>query len=167
MLPLQEWCPFFRGRADVRGCMGASRRRESGTGGGGEKGLGAVMAGEASMCFGLSEPGAGSDAAALATRAVPDGNAWRLTGRKIWTSNSPVADYCIVFAITDAERAAARKGGISAFLVPTSSPGFEVQRIIKLFGHIGGDEAELRLEGVRVAPVALVRELHQRFPAPR
>src|SRR5262249_57293756 len=103
--------------------------------------------------------------AALETKTVPDGNAWRLTGRKIWTSNSPVADYCIVFAITDAARAAARKGGISAFLVPTSSPGFEVQRIIKLFGHIGGDEAELRLEDVRVEPWQLVGDLHQGFAA--
>ena len=127
--------------------------------------LSPMMAGEASMCFGLSEPGAGSDAAALATRAVPDGNAWRITGRKIWTSNSPVADYCIVFAITDPARASARKGGISAFLVPTSSPGFEVQRIIKLFGHIGGDEAELRLEDVRVEPWQLVGDLHQGFAA--
>ena len=145
--------------------FGPSRLLEKVTPEARDKILAPMMAGEASMCFGLSEPGAGSDAAALATRAVPDGNAWRLTGRKIWTSNSPVADYCIVFAITDAERAAQRKGGISAFLVPTSSPGFEVQRIIKLFGHIGGDEAELRLEDVRVEPWQLVGELHQGFAA--
>jgi acyl-CoA dehydrogenase len=145
--------------------FGPSRLLEKVTPEARDKILAPMMAGEASMCFGLSEPGAGSDAAALATRAVPDGNAWRLTGRKIWTSNSPVADYCIVFAITDAERAAARKGGISAFLVPTSSPGLEVQRIIKLFGHIGGDEAELRLEDVRVEPWQLVGELHQGFAA--
>ena len=145
--------------------FGPSRLLEKVTEEAREKILAPMMAGEASMCFGLSEPGAGSDAAALSTRAVPDGNAWRLTGRKIWTSNSPVADYCIVFAVTDPERAAARKGGISAFLVPTSSPGFEVQRIIKLFGHIGGDEAELRLEDVRVEPWQLVGELHQGFAA--
>ena len=145
--------------------FGPSRLLEKVTPEARDKILAPMMAGEASMCFGLSEPGAGSDAAALATRAVPDGNAWRLTGRKIWTSNSPVADYCIVFAITDAERAAARKGGISAFLVPTSSPGFEVQRIIKLFGHIGGDEAELRLEDVPVEPWQLVGDLHQGFAA--
>ena len=145
--------------------FGPSRLLEKVTPEARDKILAPMMAGEASMCFGLSEPGAGSDAAALATRAVPDGNAWRLTGRKIWTSNSPVADYCIVFAITDAERAAQRKGGISAFLVPTSSPGFEVQRIIKLFGHIGGDEAELRLEDVRVEPWQLVGDLHQGFAA--
>jgi len=145
--------------------FGPSRLLEKVTPEAREKILAPMMAGEASMCFGLSEPGAGSDAAALATKAVPDGNAWRITGRKIWTSNSPVADYCIVFAITDSERAAARKGGISAFLVPTASPGFEVQRIIKLFGHIGGDEAELRLENVRVEPWQLVGELHQGFAA--
>ena len=145
--------------------FGPSRLLEKVTEEAREKILAPMMAGEASMCFGLSEPGAGSDAAALSTKAVPDGNAWRLTGRKIWTSNSPVADYCIVFAVTDPGRAAARKGGISAFLVPTSSPGFEVQRIIKLFGHIGGDEAELRLEDVRVEPWQLVGELHQGFAA--
>ena len=60
---------------------------------------------------------------------------------------------------------AQRRGGISAFLVPTDSPGFEVQRVIKLFGHIGGDEAELRLEDVRVEPWQLVGELHQGFAA--
>ncbi|HEY4168710.1 MAG TPA: acyl-CoA dehydrogenase family protein [Reyranella sp.] len=145
--------------------FGPSRLLEKVTPEAREKILAPMMAGEASMCFGLSEPGAGSDAAALATRAVADGNAWRITGRKIWTSNSPVADYCIVFAITDPERAAQRKGGISAFLVPTASEGFEVQRIIKLFGHIGGDEAELRLDNVRVEPWQLVGELHQGFAA--
>ena len=145
--------------------FGPSRLLEKVTREARERILAPMMAGEASMCFGLSEPGAGSDAAALATKAVPDGNAWRVTGRKIWTSNSPVADYCIVFAISDPAKAAARKGGISAFLVPTSSPGFEVQRIIKLFGHIGGDEAELRLENVRVEPWQLVGELDQGFAA--
>jgi acyl-CoA dehydrogenase len=124
-----------------------------------------MNAGDASMCFGLSEPGAGSDAAALATRAVPHGDGWKISGRKIWTTNAPVADYCIVFAITDAPSAAARKGGISAFLVPTNAPGFEVQRVIRLFGHIGGDEAELRLDDVFVEPWQLVGELNRGFEA--
>ena len=123
--------------------------------------LAPMMAGEKSMCFGLSEPGAGSDASRITTRAVPDGDGWRITGRKIWTSNSPVADYCVVFAVTDPET----RGGISAFLVPTNTPGFEVQRIIKLFGHIGGDEAELTLDNVRVEPWQLVGDLHKGFAA--
>ena len=120
-----------------------------------------LMAGEKSMCFGLSEPGAGSDASRLTTRAVADGGGWRISGRKIWTTNSPVADYCIVFAragTNDGE-----DGGISAFIIPTDAPGFNVEKIIKMFGNIGGDEAELRLEDVPVEPWQLVGGLHQGF----
>ena len=130
-----------------------------------ERILSGLMDGTRSMCFGLSEPGAGSDASMIRTRAVPDGDGWRLSGRKIWTSNAPVADYCVVFAVTDPDRAATKQGGISAFLVPTDSPGFEVQRIIKLFGHIGGDEAELTLEDVYVEAWQIVGELNQGFAA--
>jgi alkylation response protein AidB-like acyl-CoA dehydrogenase len=130
-----------------------------------ERILGPMMAGEASMCFGLSEPGAGSDAAALSTKAVQEGDGWRISGRKIWTSNAPIADYCIIFAVTDAALASTRAGGISAFLVSTASPGFEVQRVIRLFGHIGGDEAELRLEDVYVERWQLVGELNRGFDA--
>jgi acyl-CoA dehydrogenase len=124
-----------------------------------------LMDGTQSMCFGLSEPNAGSDASMLETRATRHGDGWRINGRKIWTSNAPVADYCIIFAVTDAARAAARKGGISAFLVPTNTPGFIVQRVIRLFGHIGGDEAELALEDVYVEPWQLVGNLDEGFTA--
>lgn len=122
-----------------------------------------MLEGSRSMCFGMSEPGAGSDAAMLKTRAVADGNGWRISGRKIWTSNSPYADYIIVFAITDAERAAAKKGGISAFLVPTDAPGFQIDRIICMNGHIGGNEAECVFDEVRVEPHQLVGALHEGF----
>ena len=115
------------------------------------------------MCFGMSEPGAGSDAAAMTTRAKQDGNGWRISGRKIWTTNSPIADYCIVFAQTDPEAAALRKGGISAFLVPTNSPGFEIESIIRMHGSVGGNEAQLVFEDVRVEPYQLVGELNQGF----
>lgn len=158
----QNWLMLY---AISHWAFGPSRLLEKVTPQARERILAPMMAGEASMCFGLSEPEAGSDAAALSSRAVPDGDGWRISGRKIWTSNAPVADYCIVFAITDPERASARKGGISAFLVPTSSPGFEVQRIIKLFGHIGGDEAELRLEDVYVERWQLVGEMNRGFDA--
>jgi len=118
-----------------------------------------------SMCFGLSEPNAGSDASMLRTRAVRDGDGWRISGRKIWTTNAPVADYCILFAITDAGKAAARQGGISAFIVPTTSPGFRVQRIIRLFGHIGGDEAEIEIDNLHVEPWQLVGKEGEGFQA--
>jgi acyl-CoA dehydrogenase len=124
-----------------------------------------LIDGTRSMSFGLSEPNAGSDASMLKTRAVRDGDGYRITGRKIWTTNAPVADYCVVFAVTDPARAAAKKGGISAFLVPTAAPGFVVERVIRLFGHIGGDEAEIALDDVYVEPWQLVGELHQGFAA--
>jgi acyl-CoA dehydrogenase len=125
--------------------------------------LAGMLAGETSMCFGLSEPGAGSDAAALTTRATPDGDGWRINGRKIWTTNSPIADYCIVFAVTDPERAAKRKGGISGFLVPTNSPGFGIESIIRMHGSVGGNEAQLTFDDVMVEPWQLVGTLHDGF----
>ena len=124
-----------------------------------------IMDGSKSMCFGLSEPNAGSDATMIKTRAVPDGDGWRITGRKIWTTNSPVANYCILFAVTDPDRAAEKKGGITAFLVPTDDPGFTVQRVIKMFGRVGGDEAELTFDNIYVEPWQIVGELNQGFAA--
>lgn len=154
----QNWLMLY---AVSHWAFGPSRLLEKLTARARDEMLAPMMAGEKSMCFGLSEPGAGSDASRITTRAVPDGDGWRVTGRKIWTSNSPVADYCVVFAVTDPET----RGGISAFLVPTDSPGFEIQKIIKLFGHIGGDEAELTLDDVRVEPWQLVGDLHKGFAA--
>ncbi len=125
--------------------------------------LAPLMSGEHSMCFALSEPGAGSDALAIKTRAERDGDGWRLSGSKIWTSNSPYAQYAVVFAVTDVEAAAQRKGGISAFMVPTSSPGFQVERLIHMFGHAGSDEALLHMQDVRIEPWQLVGELNKGF----
>jgi len=122
-----------------------------------------IMSGRSALCFGLSEPDAGSDAAAIRTRAVPDGDGWRLSGRKIWTTNSPYADYVIVFAVTDADAAAKRKGGISTFLVPTDAKGFAIESVIRMYGHIGGDEGILAFDNVRIEPHQLVGELHQGF----
>ncbi len=124
-----------------------------------------LMDGSQSMCFGLSEPNAGSDASMLKTRARKDGDGWRISGRKIWTSNAAVADYCVIFAITDREKAAAKQGGISAFIVPTTAPGFNVQRVIRLFGHIGGDEAELSFDDIYVEPWQIVGDLDEGFKA--
>ncbi|MEQ9641126.1 MAG: acyl-CoA dehydrogenase [Alphaproteobacteria bacterium] len=140
--------------------FGPSRLLEKLTDRAREEILAPLMAGTKSMCFGLSEPDAGSDASRIRTRAVKDGDGWVIEGRKIWTSNAPIADFCILFAVTDPD-----KRGITAFLVPTDAPGFEVQRVVKMFGHIGGDEAELRFEGLRVEPWQVVGEVDNGFAA--
>jgi acyl-CoA dehydrogenase len=125
--------------------------------------LPSLLSGERTMCFGMSEPGAGSDATMMKTRAVAVEGGWRIGGNKIWTTNSPYAEMCIVFAVTDPARAAARKGGISAFLMPTDSPGFTVQKVIRMWGHAGGNEALLAFDDVMVEPWQLVGELHRGF----
>jgi butyryl-CoA dehydrogenase len=77
--------------------------------------------GEKLGCFGLTEPEAGSDAAALKTTAVRKGDAYTINGSKNWITNGPLADAIVLFAMTDKK---AGHRGISAFLVPTNSPGF-------------------------------------------
>jgi acyl-CoA dehydrogenase len=122
-----------------------------------------ILSGRTTLCFGLSEPNAGSDAVAIKTKAVPDGDGWRLSGTKIWTTNSPHAEHAMIFAVTDPERAAGRKGGISLFLVPTSAKGFVIERIIKMFGSPGGDEAVLHFDDIRLERHQLVGELNRGF----
>ncbi|MFG2121474.1 acyl-CoA dehydrogenase family protein [Streptomyces sp. NPDC048710] len=92
-----------------------------------------VSDGTAVAAFALSEPGAGSDAAALALRADPDGAGhWRLTGRKCWISNAPEADFYTVFARTTPD-AGAR--GVTAFLVPADRPGLTGSALEMLSPH--------------------------------
>ena len=103
-----------------------------------ERWLGPMIAGEALGAFALTEPHAGSDAAAIGTRAERDGDVYRLTGTKIWISNSPDADRYLVFATLDP---AAGSKAITAFLVEKGAPGFR-------FG------AHERKMGIRACPAA-------------
>src|SRR5947207_11035260 len=82
-----------------------------------------VAAGEAMFSYALSEREAGSDAAAMRTRAVPDGDHWVLNGTKCWISNAGVSTYYTVMAVTDPS---AGPRGISAFVVHKDDPGFSV-----------------------------------------
>jgi alkylation response protein AidB-like acyl-CoA dehydrogenase len=80
-----------------------------------------VASGNAIGAYSLTEPMSGSDAAAMQSRAVRDGNVYLLNGRKSWVTSGPVADYMIVFMMTDPEE---KQKGITAFLVEANQPGF-------------------------------------------
>jgi len=98
--------------------------------------------------FCLTEPGAGSDAAALTTRAVPSERGWVLEGTKQFVTSGKNAQVAIVFAVTDPS---AGKRGISAFIVPTHTPGYRVARLEKKLGQRASDTAQVVLEGCEVA----------------
>ncbi|WP_137391683.1 acyl-CoA dehydrogenase family protein [Rhodoligotrophos defluvii] len=115
-----------------------------------ERYLPGIASGEKTLCFALSEPDAGSDAQAIRTRADRDGDDWVITGTKQWITNSPYADYAVVFAVTDREQAEGRKGGVTAFFVDTATPGFKVTAVIPLMGQAGGDTGIIALDRVRV-----------------
>lgn len=111
-------------------------------------------------CFGLTEPGAGSDAGNLATRAVRDGGDWILNGQKVWISNGTWADLAIVFAQTDPDQ---RHRGLAAFLVETRSPGFHAQKMKNKLGLRASDTGELFLENVRVPDRARLGQVGEGF----
>jgi len=98
-------------------------------------------------CFCLTEPAAGSDASAIATRAMRDGDHYVLDGVKQFITSGRHADVAIVFAVTDK---AAAKRGISAFIVDTSTPGYVVTRIEDKTGQRASDTAQITFEGCRV-----------------
>lgn len=105
--------------------------------------------------IGISEPGAGSDPAAMKTRAVRDSNGdWIIDGRKIWISRAEAADFTILMAVTDKEKGA--RGGISAFLVDKGTPGFNVLRRIPMIG--GAATYEVALEDCRIPAANLLGE---------
>ncbi len=128
-----------------------------------EKFLTGLMSGEITSCFAMSEPDAGSDAWAMRTRAVARDGGWVLSGVKQWITNSPTADWVFVWAVTDEERRAARRGGISCFVLPMNTSGVRVDSVIKLFGSVGGDEGIVSFDEAWVPGSALVGELHQGF----
>ncbi|MFF8787469.1 acyl-CoA dehydrogenase family protein [Streptomyces sp. NPDC015125] len=112
-----------------------------------------LTSGEAVGCFGLTEPGTGSDAANLATRAVRDGDSYVIDGTKMFITNGTWADVVLLFARTGG---APGHQGISAFLVPADSPGLERREIHGKLGLRGQATAELVLKGVRVPAAAML-----------
>ena len=102
-----------------------------------------LASGEWIGCMGLTEPGAGSDAAGLRTRAVRDGDTWVLNGSKIFITNGAIADVAVIYAKTDPE---AGHKGISAFIVEKGTPGFSVSRNLHKMGCKTSPTSELAFE---------------------
>ncbi|HEX8733098.1 MAG TPA: acyl-CoA dehydrogenase family protein, partial [Ktedonobacterales bacterium] len=109
-----------------------------------------LASGEWLVAYGLTEPGAGSDFAAIRTRAERHGDHYTLTGRKQFITNAGLAHVNVIFAVTDPARGA--EGGISAFIVEADTPGFRVGRIEDTMGIRGSQNGELLLDGC-VAPL--------------
>ena len=115
-----------------------------------------LLRGTTTLCFGMSEPDAGSDIWGMRTEAIRVEGGWRLNGTKQWITNSPYAEYAIIFAVTDRVALESRRGGISAFLVPAGPGGFTIDSLIPMFGHSGADEGIVRLDGCCVPDSHLV-----------
>ena len=112
-----------------------------------ERFLRSLAQGKSIGCFCLTEPHAGSDPAALTTRAVRDGDAYVLNGTKQFITSGANGHLALVFAVTDAQ---AGKRGISAFLVPTDTPGYRVAAIEKKMGQRCSDTAQIVFEDCRI-----------------
>ena len=112
-----------------------------------------MAAGEMLACFCLTEPGAGSDAGAIATRALRRGNRWVLNGTKQFITSGRHAQVAIVFAVTDPT---AGRRGISAFIVPTDSAGYRVVRLEDKLGQRSSDTAQIVFEDLELTPDLLL-----------
>jgi butyryl-CoA dehydrogenase len=108
-----------------------------------------LATGEKLAAFCLTEPHAGSDAAAIKTRARRHGNRWVLSGTKQFITSGSIAQLALVFAVTDP---VAGRHGISAFIVPTDAPGYHVARLEKKLGQRASDTAQLVFDDIELAP---------------
>ena len=131
--------------AITRDCNDAQKRRV----------LPRLCSGEALGCWALTEPEAGSDALAIATRALRKGDDFVIEGSKTFITNGPQADTLVVYASTEPERGA---DGISVFLVDGQSEGLVCSRSLDKMGMRGSPTGELRFDGVRVPAGNLIGE---------
>jgi butyryl-CoA dehydrogenase len=121
-----------------------------------EQWLKPLASGKLLGCFALSEPEAGSDAAAQRTTAVRDGDGWILQGTKNWITNGPVADACVLFAMND--RALGHKG-ITAFIVPMKAKGVRTGTPDDKLGIRGSKSSQIFLDDARLPGDALLGEV--------
>jgi alkylation response protein AidB-like acyl-CoA dehydrogenase len=117
--------------------------------------------GEWIAAFALSEPDAGSDPGGMRTRAVRDGDEWVITGSKNWITNSGIADFYVVFAVTDP--AAGHSRGITAFVVEADRRGLTVGKLEHKLGIRGSPTGQPVFEGVRVPEENVIGEVNRGF----
>ena len=117
--------------------------------------------GEKLLAFSLTEPGSGSDSGAVHTVAEKAGDGWTITGNKIYVSNGREADTIVVMAANDPKLGP--NGGVTAFLVDSNLPGFQVGRCEKKMGLHGTSTAELILDHVEIGPDRVLGEVGKGF----
>ncbi|MFL5974274.1 MAG: acyl-CoA dehydrogenase family protein [Solirubrobacterales bacterium] len=117
--------------------------------------------GEWTPAFALSEPDAGSDPGGMRTRAVRDGDEWVIEGTKNWITNLGIADFYVVFAVSDPE--AGRSHGISAFVVEADRPGFSIGKLEHKMGIRGSPTGQPIFDQVRVPAENLIADVDEGF----
>jgi alkylation response protein AidB-like acyl-CoA dehydrogenase len=126
-----------------------------------QKYLGKAATGESLAAWALTEPGSGSDAAALRTTARRDGTDWLIDGTKTFITQGSVCGFCVVLARTN--RDAPKQRGISAFLVEMGTPGLSASKHLLKLGCRASDTAELTFDGVRIPDTQRVGEIDRGF----
>jgi alkylation response protein AidB-like acyl-CoA dehydrogenase len=117
--------------------------------------------GEWTPAFALSEPEAGSDPGGMLTRGQRAGDEWVITGTKNWITNLGVADFYVVFAVTDPE--AGHSHGITAFVVEADRPGFSVGKLEHKLGIRGSPTGQPIFDAVRLPPENVIGEVNEGF----
>ena len=157
-LSLLGLCLVDEQMGKVNGCFGTRIGTNNGIGSQGivldgtpdqkQRYLPKLASGEWTGCFALTEPEAGSDAASIQTTAELKGDRWILNGRKHFITNGNIADVATVFAVTDRNKRA--RGGITAFIVEKTFPGFKVGTVERKMGMRGSHTSELIFEDCEV-----------------